>query len=294
MLAPWLQCISSTSKRRKVTSHFKYVEVAAGEKVVSHGQVGANFFAIVRGSMAARLPDLNADALPMARLLPGNFFGEDSWLHGTPCNCDVVAIEPSLLVPARPSNPRALRASAQGCPALPCPTRSAGAVRQATLPHSEMETALGGYSGVRGFLERTSGMRRRLRAYKTNKSNGCSLDALSMVRTVGEGAFSKVKLVTLMRDGKRTSAALKCCSKATVMKMQQLTRIGVERDIVASLDHPFVYKLLATFRDDATLYMLFEAVLGGELFSLLDKHHILPPGATAFYIGCLYLTFQVA
>ena len=44
-----------------------------------------------------------------------------------------------------------------------------------------------------------------------------------------------------------------------------------ERDVMLALDHPFILKLAATFKDQNCLYMLLELVQGGELFTFLGN-----------------------
>jgi serine/threonine protein kinase len=57
--------------------------------------------------------------------------------------------------------------------------------------------------------------------------------------------------------------------KANVVAFKQQVNVMNEKNVMAMVDHPFVLKLEATFKDANTLYMLLEFVQGGELFSLL-------------------------
>jgi hypothetical protein len=56
-------------------------------------------------------------------------------------------------------------------------------------------------------------------------------------------------------------------------------------------DSPFLVRLYGTAQDDATLYMLMEAVMGGELFSYLQVSHTSPHGPvrqTGFWPNSIY------
>ena len=79
------------------------------------------------------------------------------------------------------------------------------------------------HKSVQLAVESECAKRRRLRAYKTNKTGGHSLATLDVVRTVGEGAFSKVKLVLITNaQGEQCAAALKCLTTREVTLMHAL------------------------------------------------------------------------
>jgi serine/threonine protein kinase len=59
---------------------------------------------------------------------------------------------------------------------------------------------------------------------------------------------------------------------------------------MASIDHPFILKLVNTYQDTSSLYMLLELVQGGELFSLLhppDAADGVPESSARFYAACI-------
>jgi protein kinase A len=62
-----------------------------------------------------------------------------------------------------------------------------------------------------------------------------------------------------------------------------------EKNIMASLDHPFVVNLVSTFQDERSLYMLIELVQGGELFSVIhtETRDGIPNGNSRFYAACI-------
>ena len=67
-------------------------------------------------------------------------------------------------------------------------------------------------------------MRRRLLAFKADVRGGFAFEELSVLRTVGEGGFSRVRLVTsAAHEG--GVYALKCCHKARLEKLKQ-ARLG--------------------------------------------------------------------
>jgi len=69
-----------------------------------------------------------------------------------------------------------------------------------------------------------------------------------------------------------------------------------ERDVLISLNHPFILELLSTYQDKNTLYMLFELVQGGELFNYmqLQDDYTVPLHQARFYGACVLDALQYA
>jgi len=59
--------------------------------------------------------------------------------------------------------------------------------------------------------------------------------------------------------------------KAEVVRLKQVEHIRNEKDILTSINHPFLVTLYAVAQDRANLYMLLEYIIGGELFTHLRK-----------------------
>ena len=110
---------------------------------------------------------------------------------------------------------------------------------------------------------------------------------LEKFRILGVGTFGKVWLVC----HKRTNVpyALKQLSKREIIGHHQVEGVIREKNIMASLEHPFVVNLVATFQDDRNLYMLIELVQGGELFSVIhtETRDGIPNGNSRFYAACI-------
>jgi CRP-like cAMP-binding protein len=106
-------------------------------------------------------------------------------------------------------------------------------------------------------------------------------------RILGVGTFGKVWLVSHKRTG--TPYALKMLSKREIIGHHQVEGVIREKNIMASLEHPFVVDLVATFQDDFSLYMLIALVQGGELFSVIhtETRDGIPNGNSRFYAACI-------
>lgn len=77
---------------------------------------------------------------------------------------------------------------------------------------------------------------------------------LDMIRILGAGTFGKVWLVT--RKGTKNAYALKVQVKKQLIEYNQAEGVIREKNIMAQLDHPFIIKLVGSWKDDNKLYML--------------------------------------
>jgi CRP-like cAMP-binding protein/tRNA A-37 threonylcarbamoyl transferase component Bud32 len=118
-------------------------------------------------------------------------------------------------------------------------------------------------------------------------NNSIRYKDLVKFRILGVGTFGKVWLVSHKRTG--TPYALKQLSKREIIGHHQVEGVIREKNIMASIEHPFVVNLVATFQDDRHLYMLIELVQGGELFSVIhtETRDGIPNGNSRFYAACI-------
>jgi serine/threonine protein kinase/CRP-like cAMP-binding protein len=109
-----------------------------------------------------------------------------------------------------------------------------------------------------------------------------SIEELKVVRTLGCGSFGRVYLVE--HEATHKQFALKSLQKGFIMEMRQADQIKTEREVMASIESPFVIKLITSFQDAEHIYMGMELSSGGELQMQLDQHDsIFTAYATAFY-----------
>jgi len=92
------------------------------------------------------------------------------------------------------------------------------------------------------------------------------------------------------RDDLGEVFALKKMSKYVIMNEEQVNHVRDERDLLENLNHPFIVTLMACFQDTQNLYLLTDAVLGGDLWSLLyeglggiEEEKGVPPSHAIFY-----------
>jgi len=86
---------------------------------------------------------------------------------------------------------------------------------------------------------------------------------LTLVRTLGQGAFGTVLLKEEESTGRRY--AVKQISKRCVRKNGMQAHIRMERNLHSMVDSDFIVRLYSSYRDDLFVHMLLEAVEGGSL-----------------------------
>lgn len=85
----------------------------------------------------------------------------------------------------------------------------------------------------------------------------------SVGKTLGEGAYGKVNLVTHKQLG--LIRAMKSLKKNAVLK-DEAEKLFAEVNILRDMDHPHIVKLFELFQDDNHYYLITEFCSGGELF----------------------------
>jgi cGMP-dependent protein kinase len=113
------------------------------------------------------------------------------------------------------------------------------------------------------------------------------LDALCLL---GSGAYANVFLVK--HSSLQSIYALKTVPRKLVRANLLAANLQLERELLLQLEHPFIMKLVKTFKDRTRLYFLTEFVQGEELFDVLSRVKSLPPAHCRFYVACLLLVLE--
>eukprot|EP00798_Chlamydomonas_sp_ICE-L_P007832 gene7832-1031_t len=121
-----------------------------------------------------------------------------------------------------------------------------------------------------------------------------NLAAIKPVTTLGSGAFGQVLLVQYTSTEAPTDepivAAVKCIKKQHIIDKRLWEHVRRERDCMLKCDSSFLVKLYGTAQDDEHLYMMMEAVMGGELFSYLQtRRTVLDEPHARFYAASVIL-----
>ena len=82
----------------------------------------------------------------------------------------------------------------------------------------------------------------------TSEKVQLTLEELDIKRTLGIGAFGRVKLVKVKADPNGQTFALKCQSKKAIVENGLQEHVMNEKNIMAELDHPFILKYFCSMK----------------------------------------------
>jgi len=122
---------------------------------------------------------------------------------------------------------------------------------------------------------------------------GMQLHEVNFEGVLGMGGFGVVYMGT-SKTRKNRKYAVKALSIHEMQAdghdtMRLLVR---EKDILETLDHPFIIKFVKSFHDDRAIYLLTEVIQGGELFEALEVLGILSGEVAQFYTASLFVIFD--
>ena len=142
-------------------------------------------------------------------------------------------------------------------------------------------------SAIESVIGHITRLGKAAQAMTTKIDRSIEFKDLVKFRILGVGSFGKVWLASHKKTGK--PYALKMLNKREIIENNQVEGVIREKNIMTSIDHPFVITLISTFQDDKHLYMLLELVQGGELFSVIHTEWDdgIPNPNSRFYAACI-------
>jgi cGMP-dependent protein kinase len=134
------------------------------------------------------------------------------------------------------------------------------------------------------------GMRRQLLIRILLQNDLVELKDLLVVKPIGKGMFGVVFLVHCSSNN--SFYALKTVNRQKAADHDIYDNLKLERKILLQVEHPFIVKLVKTFRDSSRLYFLMEFVQGQDLFDAIRSIGILTNESARFYMACILLIFE--
>ena len=230
---------------------------SAGETIILQGEKGKHFYLIEEGTVRYEKREGDGNADIVGKDGPGGYFGERALIDDTD-------------------------------------TRSASVIAETNVSIWSMDRSMfcqlvEGHRGKLLAMRKKSLVREASKVGQKFKKN-INLSDLIILRTLGEGAFGRVRLV----KHKKTNAlyALKYLAKQNVIDNGSQEHVQNEMTIMMMIDSTFVLKLYNTMQDKRYLYFLVELVRGGELFTLLRGKGSLPDKDARFYAAGIVEAFK--
>lgn len=281
----------TTSELQHVAAAMEWEEFPAHMPVIRQGEVGEHFFIITRGEILVTQMDADSGEETRIRTMkPGDHFGEMALFKDevrsatctttTPAQCLTLGREHFIamlgtleeLMDREPpaSLERNMTDGRAGAPPL-LRTRSNESAAHATATMSAIPTTTTNDGSYKYYMQ-------------------IPKDELEILQTLGRGAFGRVKLVRHLPTG--SAFALKCLVKSRIVENNLREHVLNEKRVMTALDHPFILRLLSTYKDRKYLYFLVELALGGELFTYLRRRDRFEEPVARFYIASVVLVFQ--
>ncbi|XP_021181335.3 cGMP-dependent protein kinase, isozyme 1 [Helicoverpa armigera] len=244
----------------KISEFLKREFFSAGTPVVRQGDRGDKFYIIRGGTVTITKREGESGDQVVGRLRRGQYFGEQALLHEDRRLATVTA-EP---------------------PGVECLTLERG-------PFSELLGNLDELKEIRHVAPRPSQQKKTSQV--KSEYEFVELKDLHIVGTMGVGGFGRVELVQYVPN-KSLTFALKCLKKIDMVQQQQQEHAYNEKHIMMSCNSPFICRLYRTFKDNKYIYFLMEPVLGGDVWTILQKQRYFPENMARFMIACVIEAFQ--
>ncbi|KAH8237877.1 hypothetical protein KR032_004901 [Drosophila birchii] len=250
---------------------------AAGTYIIRQGTAGDSFFLISQGNVQVtqKLTPSSAEETELRILARGDYFGEQALINEDKRTANIIALPPG--------------------------------VECLTLDRDSFKRLIGDLCELK---EKDYGDESRMLAMKQAQHSpdggeeakeqqqlqqefpDLKLTDLEVVSTLGIGGFGRVELVKAHHQNRIDTFALKCLKKRHIVDTKQEEHIYSERHIMLSSQSPFICRLYRTFRDEKYVYMLLEACMGGEIWTMLRDRGSFEDNAAQFIIGCVLQAFE--
>ncbi|KAJ7407638.1 hypothetical protein WISP_125475 [Willisornis vidua] len=255
-----------------------------GDYVIREGEEGNTFFIIAKGKVIVTQSTADHSKPQLIKNLhKGDYFGEKALISDDVRSANVIADDYNV----------------------ECLVIDRETFNQTVGTYEELQTYLEGY--VANLAQADEERHAKGRSFCGQLTKEVSLEMielkekvaqfppspfknLEVVATLGVGGFGRVELVKVKNEN--MAFAMKCIKKKHVVDTKQQEHIYSEKKILEQICSPFIVKLYRTFKDNKYVYMLLEACLGGELWSLLRDRGSFDEFTTKFCVGCVTEAFD--
>lgn len=247
-------------KLRKIVDCLEEEQYDDGHCIFRQGAVGDLFYIIRSGNVRITKDQPDGTETEVAVLGAGDFFGERALLKEDKRNANIYA---------------------------------KGATHVYTLDRTAFINLVGRVSEQENntTLDLTEEVEKNI-PVKNEIASNCKFSDIEIITPLGQGGFGLVKLVRVKGVDDK-AFALKCIQKVRVVQYGQQRHIMDERGILSEMQSNFILRLYKTFKDNKFVFLLTDAYLGGDLWSVIYGTNRGPfnDAVARFYVACVVEAF---
>ncbi|XP_032737856.1 cGMP-dependent protein kinase 2 isoform X2 [Lontra canadensis] len=227
-----------------------------GDYIIREGEEGSTFFILAKGKVKVTQSTEGHDQPQLIKTLQkGEYFGEKALISEDVRSANIIAEENGVA----------------------CLVIDRETFNQTVGTFEELQKYLEGYVANLTRDDEKRHAKRSMSSWKLSKA--LSLEMIQLKEKV------KVK-------NENVAFAMKCIRKKHIVDTKQQEHVYSEKRILEELCSPFIVKLYRTFKDTKYVYMLLEACLGGELWSILRDRGSFDEATSKFCVACVTEAFD--
>lgn len=256
-----------------------------GDYIIREGEEGSTFFILAKGMVKVTQSTEGHDQPQLIKILQkGEYFGEKALISEDVRSANIIAEENDVA----------------------CLVIDRETFNQTVGTFEELQKYLEGYVANLTRDDEKRHAKRSMSNQKLSKalslemiqlkekvarfSSSSPFQNLEIIATLGVGGFGRVELVKVKNEN--VAFAMKCIRKKHIVDTKQQEHVYSEKRILEELCSPFIVKLYRTFKDNKYVYMLLEACLGGELWSILRDRGSFDEPTSKFCVACVTEAFD--
>ncbi|KAM4798010.1 cGMP-dependent protein kinase 2-like [Urocitellus parryii] len=256
-----------------------------GDYIIREGEEGSTFFILAKGKVKVTQSTEGHDQPQLIKTLQkGEYFGEKALISDDVRSANIIAEENDVA----------------------CLVIDPETFNQTVGTFEELQKYLEGYVANLNRDDEKRHAKRSMSKWKLSKALSLEMiqlkekvarfsslspfQNLEIIATLGVGGFGRVELVKVKNEN--VAFAMKYIRKKHIVDTKQQEHIYSEKRILEELCSPFIVKLYHTFKDNKYVYMLLEACLGGELWSILRDRGSFDEATSKFCVACVTEAFD--